>query len=223
MPRATQVPPELELVLDVRGYHPLRRLFPKLFHSPFRSSFPPASNRTRGSVRGGWWWRPYNPSRHADWFGLFRFRSPLLAESLRFLFLGLLRCFSSPGSLHTAYGFSDGSPGITLTGFPHSEISGSTLLCSSPERFVAYTSFIGDLSLGIHHAPSVASLSSQLYRVLDALLDQTLCNCQRSLSRAVRSGSPVQRQEEMIPAPLRRVKGCRGKFMNFRVGTPERR
>ena len=29
-------------------------------------------------------------------FGLFRFRSPLLTESLRFLFLGLLRCFTSP-------------------------------------------------------------------------------------------------------------------------------
>ena len=32
------------------------------------------------------------------WFGLFPFRSPLLGESLRFLFLGLLRCFTSPGS-----------------------------------------------------------------------------------------------------------------------------
>jgi hypothetical protein len=29
-------------------------------------------------------------------FSLFRFRSPLLTESLRFLFLGLLRCFTSP-------------------------------------------------------------------------------------------------------------------------------
>ncbi len=29
-------------------------------------------------------------------FGLFRFRSPLLTESFHFLFLGLLRCFTSP-------------------------------------------------------------------------------------------------------------------------------
>ena len=29
-------------------------------------------------------------------FGLIRFRSPLLTESVRFLFLGLLRCFTSP-------------------------------------------------------------------------------------------------------------------------------
>ena len=33
-----------------------------------------------------------------SWFRLFPFRSPLLGESLRFLFLGLLRCFTSPGS-----------------------------------------------------------------------------------------------------------------------------
>ena len=33
-----------------------------------------------------------------SWFRLFPFRSPLLRESLRFLFLGLLRCFTSPGS-----------------------------------------------------------------------------------------------------------------------------
>ena len=30
-------------------------------------------------------------------FGLFRFRSPLLPESILFLFLRLLRCFTSPG------------------------------------------------------------------------------------------------------------------------------
>ena len=35
-------------------------------------------------------------------FGLFRFRSPLLTESILFLFLRLLRCFTSPG---IAYSF----------------------------------------------------------------------------------------------------------------------
>jgi hypothetical protein len=39
----------------------------------------------------------YNPAQLVERFGLFRVRSPLLAESS--LFLGLLRCFSSPGSL----------------------------------------------------------------------------------------------------------------------------
>ena len=42
---------------------------------------------------------PYNPNLHADWFGLIPVRSPLLRKSLTcFLFLGLLRCFSSTGS-----------------------------------------------------------------------------------------------------------------------------
>ena len=41
-----------------------------------------------------------NPGMHASRFGLFPFRSPLLWESISFfLFLRLLRCFSSPGSL----------------------------------------------------------------------------------------------------------------------------
>jgi hypothetical protein len=40
--------------------------------------------------------RPYNPREHAPWFGLFRVRSPLLAESLTcFLFLEVLRWFTS--------------------------------------------------------------------------------------------------------------------------------
>ena len=38
------------------------------------------------------------------WFGLFRVRSPLLAESLNyFLLLRVLRCFSSPGYLPCGY------------------------------------------------------------------------------------------------------------------------
>lgn len=39
-------------------------------------------------------------------FGLFRFRSPLLTESFQFLFLTLLRCFTSGGYLSCTYEFS---------------------------------------------------------------------------------------------------------------------
>ena len=52
----------------------------------------------------------YNPSLLSDWFGLLRVRSPLLTESS--LFLALLRCFSSRGSLACAY------TRITGVGFP---------------------------------------------------------------------------------------------------------
>ena len=40
---------------------------------------------------------PVRSSKYIKTFGLIRFRSPLLTESLRFLFLRVLRCFSSPG------------------------------------------------------------------------------------------------------------------------------
>ncbi len=39
----------------------------------------------------------YNPKRQASWFGLVPFRSPLLRNRICFLFLRVLRCFSSPG------------------------------------------------------------------------------------------------------------------------------
>ncbi len=58
-------------------------------------------------------------------FGLFRFRSPLLAESIFFLLLEVLRCFTSLGSLARAYLFGAPYGGITRRGFPHSDISGS--------------------------------------------------------------------------------------------------
>ena len=69
-------------------------------------------------------------------FGLFPFRSPLLRECS--LFLGVLRCFSSPTYLLHPYTFRVGSPGITPVGLPHSDILGSVLARSSPRRFVAW-------------------------------------------------------------------------------------
>ena len=50
-----------------------------------------------------------------------------------FIFLRLLRCFSSPGSLPHAYVFSVGYS--LRSGFPHSDISGSKLRCQLPRAF----------------------------------------------------------------------------------------
>ena len=77
------------------------------------------------------------PPTQLNWFRLFRFRSPLLTESLRFPFLRVLRCFSSPTYLLTAYVFSSGSPDITLEGLPHSDIPGSQPAGDSPGLFAA--------------------------------------------------------------------------------------
>ena len=78
-----------------------------------------------------------NPRMHAPWFGLFRFRSPLLSESHV--------VFSSSGYLDVSV---HRVPFLTLwigvrttevysARFPHSEISGSMDICSSPKLFAA--------------------------------------------------------------------------------------
>ena len=92
-------------------------------------NFPEASTGNLNSTL-----QPYNPPEHALKFGLFPFRSPLLGKSLNcFLFLGVLRCFSSPGS----HIIADIVP-LQGTGLPHSEISGSKCMCHSPKLIAAY-------------------------------------------------------------------------------------
>ena len=82
-----------------------------------------------------------NPSMHARWFGLFRFRSPLLPESHV--------VFSSSGYLDVSVHrvpFLKLCIGLRIlevcsSGFPHSDISGSMDICSSPKLFAAYHVF----------------------------------------------------------------------------------
>ena len=81
-----------------------------------------------------WPFFPKRSIKHIKAFGLIRFRSPLLTESLRFLFLRVLRCFSSPGLLLTLRWVT----GLLPAGLPHSDISGSIRVCQSPELFAAY-------------------------------------------------------------------------------------
>ena len=75
---------------------------------------------------------PVRPEPHG--FGLLPGRSPLLGESLIcFLFLEVLRCFSSLGL----------PPHMRMTGrqpagLSHSEIRGSRVICTSPRLFAAY-------------------------------------------------------------------------------------
>lgn len=74
--------------------------------SPCLVALPRAFGSSRAPLR-----QSYNPVRRSVRFRLFHFRSPLLAES--FLFLGLLRCFSSPGSLASRRSMS-----CPILGFP---------------------------------------------------------------------------------------------------------
>ena len=82
-----------------------------------------------------------NPGMHASRFGLFRFRSPLLTESHV--------VFSSSGYLDVSVHrvpFLKLCIGLRIlevcsSGFPHSDISGSKDICSSPKLFAAYHVF----------------------------------------------------------------------------------
>ena len=63
----------------------------------------------------------------SSWFGLFRVRSPLLAESLNyFLLLRVLRCFSSPGYLPCGYMV------FNHVGCPIRTFRDITVVCTSP-------------------------------------------------------------------------------------------
>ena len=71
-------------------------------------------------------------------FRLFQFRSPLLSESFGyFLFVLLLRCFSSQAFLLADYWFISRFQSFNSEGFPHSDSHGSRLFSSSPWLFVA--------------------------------------------------------------------------------------
>src|SRR5699024_6262986 len=52
-----------------------------------------------------------------------------------FLFLRVLRCFTSPRSPHAPYTLRHGSPPLTVAGFPHSDILGSTPVYRLPEAY----------------------------------------------------------------------------------------
>ena len=82
-----------------------------------------------------------NPSMHALWFGLFRFRSPLLTEShVVFSSSGYLDVSVHRVPFHTLW-IGVWMTGVCSAGFPHSDISGSMDICSSPKLFAAYHVF----------------------------------------------------------------------------------
>ena len=113
----------------LRGYHPLWPVFPDDSVSGSVGNSP-ALNRAGPTT-------PMNPKTHR--FGLFRVRSPLLAKSLNcFLFLQVLRWFTSLSSLPKTYVFSSRILHFQCKGFPHSDIFGSTPVCGFPKLFAAY-------------------------------------------------------------------------------------
>src|SRR5215213_10235482 len=79
--------------------------------------------------------RPHNACRlsHAIGLASSAFARHYSRNHGCFLFLWVLRCFTSPRSLHTPYVFRRGSHHMTGAGFPHSDTLGSTLGWQLPE------------------------------------------------------------------------------------------
>ena len=106
-------------MLRVRDSHPLWSFFPE------RSSHK--------HLATAW---SYNPmvALPQSWFGLFPVRSPLLGESLiYFLFLQVLRCFSSLRLLYHKI-----VTVLQTDGLSHSEILGLKVICTYPRLIAAY-------------------------------------------------------------------------------------
>ena len=117
----------LSSLFRIRGFHPLWLAFPKPF---YYISLSLLAVRTPECSHSG--------------LGSFPFARRYSGNHYCFLFLRLLRCFSSPGSLCTPIGLAliqcTVAEGFSA-GFPHSEICGSRDMCSSPQLFAAYHVF----------------------------------------------------------------------------------
>jgi hypothetical protein len=94
------------------------------FH-PLWSTIPDGSTRTN-SAQGA-----HNPGTNPG-LGCSDFARRYLRNRCLFLFLQVLRCFSSLRSLLLAIHSLADHPKV---GFPHSEISGSSLICQLPRAF----------------------------------------------------------------------------------------
>ena len=75
---------------------------------------------------------PTPPKRH--WFGLFRVRSPLLAESQLFSLPAGTKMFQFPAFASSLRMIT----GLQPAELPHSEIAGSKVVCTYPTLFAAY-------------------------------------------------------------------------------------
>jgi hypothetical protein len=89
-------------------------------------------------------------------FGLFRFRSPLLTESILFLFLRLLRCFTSPGvACPLLFDSEREMGGLAPMGYPIRKSPGQSVCAAFRGLSQLSASFIACWHQGIHYVPAL--------------------------------------------------------------------
>ncbi len=153
----------------IRGHYPLGRRFPAT------SAMKKFCNLCRMNTA----LPPYNPGYRSIRFGLFPFRSPLLSESRESRSIypkhqvngtQLVVVFFSSWywdvSLPKVRSYLNIDRWSLLTGFPHSDTSGSKVTNHLPEAFRwLVASFIAVTSLGIHRAPFMSPVRKPEYHI----------------------------------------------------------
>ncbi len=98
---------------------------------------------------------------HNTGLGCFPFARRYLGNHGCFLFLGLLRCVTSPRCLYPPYVFRRESSDMTRKGLSHSETSGSKAVCASPKLIAAYH-VLHRLHMPRHPPHALSSLNKSL-------------------------------------------------------------
>ncbi len=112
--------------------------------------------------------RSYNPpvlSKTRPGFGLFRVRSPLLAESLLFSFPPGTEMVHFPGLARARLCIQRAVTGVYPAGFPHSDIPGSKRAYRSPRLFAA-SHVLRRLSAPRHSPYALSSLTTKLTQLV---------------------------------------------------------
>src|SRR6058998_2302409 len=123
--------------------------------------------------------RPYNPIVQARWFGLVRVRSPLLAESLLFSLPVGTEMVHFPTLSSLRLWIQRRILRVYQRGFPHSDIPGSKLVCSSPGLIAAYR--VLHRLLAPRHSPyALSSLTTSMSNPISNGLTP-VSDCIRSL------------------------------------------
>ena len=103
----------------------------------------------------------YNPSPKTG-LGCYRFARHYSGNRFFFLFLQVLRCFSSLGYSLISYEFTYGYMPIKTCGFPHSDIAGSKRTSSSPMHIVG-SHVLHRLLLPRHPPFALINLTTKIY------------------------------------------------------------